>query len=168
VGLRSERLAHVREVVLLADDVPVVFAHSIVAPDDLKGAWRSIGRLGNRPLAAALFADPRVRRYALEYRRIDRRHPLHARLKDASVVLPPMLWARRSLFRLRGRPLLVTEVFLPAILALGASVSRKVSAADQDADRSRHRKLSASLTCAISSRSAHARSAMLRAIFRQR
>ena len=31
---------------------------------------------------------------------------------------PAEMWARRSLFGLRGSPLLVTKVFLPAILAL--------------------------------------------------
>jgi chorismate--pyruvate lyase len=120
VGLRGGELAHVREVVLRADGVPVVFAHSVVAPRDLAGVWRSIGKLGTRPLAAALFADPRVVRFPLEYKCINRHHYLHARVSAAGLEPPRTLWARRSLFRLRGRPLLVTEVFLPSVLALRA------------------------------------------------
>lgn len=118
VGLSHRRLAHVREVLLLADGVPVVFAHSILAPGDLRGAWRPVGRLGNRPLAAALFADRRVRRSPLEHSRIGPRDPLHARMLAAGLAAPPSLPARRSLFHLGERPLLVTEVFLPAVLAL--------------------------------------------------
>jgi chorismate--pyruvate lyase len=118
LGLEDQRLAHVREVILLADEVPVVFAHSVAALRDLKGVWRPVGKLGTRPLAAALFADPRVRRYPLQYRRIGQRHYLHKRVCAAGLAPPPRLWARRSLFRLYGRPLLVTEVFLPAILDL--------------------------------------------------
>jgi chorismate--pyruvate lyase len=112
------RLALVREVILHADGVPVVLAHSIAAYRDLFGAWRSLRGLGNRPLAEALFADPLVHREAIEYARIDFRHPLWRRA--ARVISPelPPLWARRSLFRLHGRPLLVTEVFLPGILRL--------------------------------------------------
>ncbi|HVK54449.1 MAG TPA: chorismate lyase [Burkholderiales bacterium] len=118
LGLRDGQFAHVREVILFADETPVVFAHSVTAMRDIKGSWRGVGKLGSRPLAAALFANPRVRRFPLEYRQISRRHHLHARVRSASLSPPPALWARRSLFQLRGRPLLVTEVFLPAILRL--------------------------------------------------
>src|SRR5262245_66686565 len=45
VGLIASRYAHVREVLLVADGVPVVFAHSITAPESLRGAWRALGRL---------------------------------------------------------------------------------------------------------------------------
>jgi len=118
IGLGGKQFAHVREVVLLADEVPVVFAHSVAVPRDLKGIWHSVGTLGTRPLAAALFANPQVKRFPLEYRRIDNRHYLHERVRKAGLNPPRILWARRSLFHLHGRPLLVTEVFLPAILQL--------------------------------------------------
>ncbi|MBA2690004.1 MAG: chorismate lyase [Burkholderiales bacterium] len=118
LGLAGKRRAHVREVVLLADQVPVVFAHSVAALGDLKGAWRAVGRLGTRPLAAALFASPRVRRFPLEYRKIGPHHYLYARMAAAGIEAPATLWARRSMFCLRNRPLLVTEIFLPAILRL--------------------------------------------------
>jgi len=118
LGLRDKQLVHVREVILCADGTPVVFAHSVVAMRDMDGAWRGVGKLGSRPLAAALFANPRVTRFPLEYRQVNRLHHLHARVRSAGLSPPPVLWARRSLFRLRGRPLLVTEVFLPSILGL--------------------------------------------------
>jgi chorismate lyase len=115
VRVPVQRLAHVREVVLVADGTPVVFAHSVVAAGDLHGAWRSVGRLGERPLASALFADPRVTRGALAYRRLDARHPLYARAATLGLELAAELWARRSSFQRNGRPLLVTEVFLPSL-----------------------------------------------------
>ena len=107
-----------REVILHADGAPVVLAHSIACHRDLSGVWRRLRGLGNRPLAAALFANPLVERGVLEFARVDSRHPLWRRAaKVFGPGLPP-LWARRSLFRLAGRPLLVTEVFLPGILRL--------------------------------------------------
>ena len=121
VGLRSHKVAHVREVILLADNVPIVFAHSVASPRDLLGIWRSVGKLGTRPLAAALFANPCVSRFPLEYRRINRHHYLYERVRSAGLNPPTTLWARRSLFRLQGRPLLVTEVFLPTVLRLRQS-----------------------------------------------
>jgi chorismate--pyruvate lyase len=69
-------------------------------------------------MGAALFADPRIRRFPLRYRKVNRGHPLYRRACTALHRPPPHLWARRSLFTLRGAPILVTEVFLPGILRL--------------------------------------------------
>jgi chorismate--pyruvate lyase len=108
----------VREVFLYCGDTPLVFAHTVLDPQDLCGPWHSLANLGSRPLGAALFADPKIRRYPLRQRKIGRHHELHRRLSTAVPTAPDSLWARRSLFRLERAPILVTEVFLPAILGL--------------------------------------------------
>lgn len=112
------RAALVREVYLECDGVPVVFAHTVVPARALRGPWRSLARLGTRPLGAALFKDPRVRRGPLRFRRLGPGDALYARACARLAGRPPALWARRSLFVLRKSPILVTEVFLPGILAL--------------------------------------------------
>lgn len=108
----------VREVLLLADDQPVVFAHSVLALSDLTGAWHRARAIGSRPLGAALFADPGIRREPLSCARLPVRHPLHRSAEAATNGPLPTLWARRSRFCRTDRPLLVTEVFLPGIAAL--------------------------------------------------
>ncbi len=108
----------VREVALHSDGVAVVFAHSVAARRALRGPWRLLLTLGTRPLGAALFADPRVARQPLRYRRLRPGHALYDSACALLDVRPASLWARRSLFVFRGSRLLVTEVFLPAILAL--------------------------------------------------
>jgi chorismate--pyruvate lyase len=120
LDLRLKEQVLVREVILWSGEMPLVFAHSLAARRDLNGAWRDLRTLGTRPLAAMLFADPRVRRLAVEYRRLDRRHALYRRARELFTTssLPHTLWARRSVFLRKGRPLLVTEVFLPGILTL--------------------------------------------------
>lgn len=115
-GGRSSVL--VREVFLVCGDARVVFAHTVLNPADRCGPWRSVTKLGNRPLGAALFADPRITRYPLRQRKIGWHHDLHRRLSAIARDVPPSLWARRSLFRLHNSPILVTEVFLPEILRL--------------------------------------------------
>ncbi|NDP49432.1 MAG: chorismate lyase, partial [Sulfuriferula multivorans] len=72
-------------------------------------------RLGSRPLGEALFNNPRIQRKALVFRKLTPRHPLFRRIDRYQTQATRVLWARRSLFCLNGRPLLVTEVFLPAI-----------------------------------------------------
>jgi chorismate--pyruvate lyase len=119
IGLPLGRYAWTREVLLLADDVPVVFAHSILAPRDLNGAWHMAQAIGSRPLGAALFADPGICRGPLAAARLVVSHPLHRHACAALGGSLPTLWARRSRFLRLDRPLLVTEVFLPGIEELG-------------------------------------------------
>jgi chorismate--pyruvate lyase len=118
--LRVPRNQHclVREVALKCDATPVVFAHSVLEARALRGPWRMLASLGTRPLGAALFADPRVRRLPLRFRAIRRGDALYRRACRHLERPPHSLWARRSLFVLRGSRLMVTEVFLPAILLL--------------------------------------------------
>jgi len=118
LGISGRRLAMVREVYLYCRRTPVVFAHSVCHARALRGPWRALVRLGSRPLGAELFADPRVRRYPLRQRKLNRQHELHIRARAVLRKAPTTLWARRSLFTLAGSPILVTEVFLPGILKL--------------------------------------------------
>jgi len=75
IGVRPGARVWVREVALLADGVPWVWARSVARPGDLRTAWRDLAGLGNRSLGAALFADPRVGRGNLLVRALDRRDP---------------------------------------------------------------------------------------------
>lgn len=118
LGLAPGRVAVVREVLLLCAGRPVVFAHSAVALDGLRGPWVGLSKLGNKPLGAALFADPLVVRHPLEYRRLDARHPLYRAAAEHLAEAPRFLWARRSRFERAGSPILVTEIFLPEVLCL--------------------------------------------------
>jgi len=105
----------VREVLLLRGTTPLVFAHTVFAAGGLRGAWRGIAGLGNRPLGTALFADPRIARFPLRQKKLPRTHPLYRRAAAQLKKKPPPLWARRSIFVLGKSPILVSEVFLPAI-----------------------------------------------------
>lgn len=108
----------VREVYLYCRKTPVVFAHSVIDARDLRGAWRRLAGMGSRPLGAALFADPRIRRYPLRQKKLGRQHELHRQASAGLPKTPATLWARRSLFALHKSPILVSEVFLPGIFKL--------------------------------------------------
>lgn len=108
----------VREVLLMHGKTALVFAHTVLAAEALRGGWRSVTGLGNRPLGAALFADPRIARYPLRQKKLGRTHPLYRRAAARLSAAPATLWARRSLFALGRSPILVSEVFLPAMAQL--------------------------------------------------
>lgn len=116
--LTRTQAAYVRDVRLLCAGQAVVFAHSVLPRAHLRGAWNGVAKLGSRPLGEALFSNPRIHREPLRFRKLTSRHPLFQRITRDLALTEATLWARRSAFRLAGRTLLVTEVFLPAILSL--------------------------------------------------
>ncbi len=105
----------VREVQLLCDGKPWVFARTIVPATTLTGPQRQLAYLGDRPLGAFLFADPAMQRGSVELARICRGQAMFGSATEGLAHLPGHLWGRRSVFRVGGKPLLVTEVFLPAV-----------------------------------------------------
>lgn len=124
LGVRAGERAWVREVLLLADGRAVVFARSLLPRANARGIWMLFHRMGTRPLGGELFADPAIVRGTLATLRLDARdaryHRVRAALAQAAPATPcpHSLWARRSLFMRRGRALMVSETFLPALLEL--------------------------------------------------
>lgn len=113
--LSSREPALVREVYLLGGRQPVVFAHSVLPRRHLRGAWLGLRVLSNKPLGASLFANPKVCRAGLEFKKLTPQHKLYqlavAHLQKSQQ--PNILWARRSIFILNHAKIMVTEVFLP-------------------------------------------------------
>lgn len=120
LGLRPGRRSLAREVLLMAGGTPVVFARTVLPQIHPRGAWQLLRGIGSRPLGAALFSDPGIERCPLATASLDWRDARYHRAVETGAVAgrPARLWARRSVFRQNGQPLLVTEVFLPAISAL--------------------------------------------------
>lgn len=118
LGLPAQSRVWVRDVILRGDGQPRVFAHSVFAPAVLRGDWRGLQGIGQRPLGALLFATPAVKRGPLYYRKLPLHHPLRQQVIAAGWAGKQQpLWARRSLFRLGAQAILVTEVFLPQCAA---------------------------------------------------
>lgn len=110
LGLPARRRALIREVLLLVDNEPVVAARSILPLTSLIGANRILGHMARRSLGAELFRRPRARRLAVWAARVP--------ADRLPVGVDQACWGRQSLFLKRGRPLLVAEVFLPALQRL--------------------------------------------------
>ena len=120
----GRQLAWVREVGLECDGVPVIFAHTTLSTASHGRLSRWLSRLGSRSLGSLLFTHPGFRRGTIEFCRLDSHHPLFQRAAILGET-GKYLWARRSLHRLGSQQVLVTEVFLPAILGLGSGRSAR-------------------------------------------
>mgnify|MGYP003333948591 len=113
------RRCRVREVLLCANNTPLVMAHSVIPTLSSSGSNHSVLRLGTKPLGAVLFAKTRMHSRAKPPRdiaRLDKGSPLWKKCAKNYPNLSSPLWARRTLYRLKGHPILVNEIFLPALL----------------------------------------------------
>ena len=115
LGMRTGSWGFVREVHLLCDGRPWVFARTVIPRTTLTGPRRRLTRLKTRPLGAVLFADPTMQRGPVEIARLTPCDKLFPAAIQQLVQQPEMIWGRRSLFTLGGKPLLVSEIFLPDI-----------------------------------------------------
>lgn len=104
LGIDPRQRVLVREVRLIGRGQAWVHARSLIPATTLTGKYRQLAHLGNRPLGELLFTDPDIQRGTIQTAPI----PLYSPQQRC--------WARRSVFHLAGKPLLVSEVFLPALL----------------------------------------------------
>jgi chorismate--pyruvate lyase len=126
IGLPRARRVWEREVLLRCDGRPVVYGHTVVPLNASANDWPLFSALGERSLGTTLFYDPRVVRGRLEFARIRPGHPLHARVRAAlggDAGPDAIYFARRCVYRRRQGLLLVTEVFLPTVLDLAATIN---------------------------------------------
>lgn len=119
LGMAERSTALIRQVHLLCDEVPWVFARTVMPRRTLSGPRRYLTQLGTRPLGAVLFADPSMRRDEVEVACIRPGQYAFDLATNRLAVAPPCIWGRRSVFFLDEEPLLVSEIFLPALVACG-------------------------------------------------
>jgi chorismate--pyruvate lyase len=77
-----------------------------------------LARLNNRSLGSVLFKDPTLYRSPFEIALFTQEMEWHQKVLSSVKRELSTLWARRSLFRIREKPLLLIEVFLPDLLTL--------------------------------------------------
>lgn len=121
LGMRRGRVVS-REVLLCCDGVPVVYAQTALPASHL-AAWPFLRGLGARSLGSRLYTDARIVAGALQATRLASGHALAKRARMAVPGLPAQrIPARRRLYRRGGTSLLVTELFLPAVMALNPAL----------------------------------------------
>ena len=113
------RRCRVREVLLCVNNVPLVIAHSVIPTFSSSGSNHAILRLGKKPLGAVLFAKTRKHskpKCPRDLARLDKSSSLWKKCSQYLPGLSSPLWARRTLYSLKGHPILVNEIFLPELL----------------------------------------------------
>ncbi len=115
LSLPSNEITFIRESRLKCDNQTLVCARTIIPEKTLTGKNKKLTKLGTTPLGDILFNDETTYRTDMCYAKIPVDCELHIEAtKDLNIASE--LWGRQSLFYTEQQPLLITEIFLPAIL----------------------------------------------------
>jgi chorismate--pyruvate lyase len=95
---------YIREVALCIDKQPQVFARSVIPRSTLTGPERQLLFLRNKPLGEFLFKHKKMSRGKIEVKQ--------------GLINNQSSWARRSIFNVNNKPLLVSEFFLPSLFTV--------------------------------------------------
>lgn len=113
LNLHPHDMAFIRQVQLHCDDDILLFARTVVPLRNMRGVNRRILHLGSRSLGAFLFSFAGLSREIQQYT-----HLTPARLRAfaqdprASGQCHEDVWGRRQVYRIQGRDLLISEIFL--------------------------------------------------------
>ena len=111
---QNEEKVLIREVFLLCDNQAVVFAQTEIPLSTLSEQQAKLAGIGEQSLGKFLFQDPTMLRGQIEVSEFHQDSLFHHLADDLKQPAKHSLWARRSLFYLNNKPLLVSELFLPA------------------------------------------------------
>ncbi len=103
-----------RNVAMCCDKTVWVFAETVI-PDSTLSAYPWLAELGDAALGETLMGLSGVERSSYEYAWLEHDDALTMRALENTSLGLQGLWARRSIFFLRGGPLLVQEIFLPTM-----------------------------------------------------
>jgi chorismate--pyruvate lyase len=113
LAMQPREMAVIRQVLLMCGRQPWVYARTVIPVSSLRGKLQQLTCLGTRPLGEVLFADPGMHRGTVELAEILPGQAVFAAATAHTRHQPASIWGRRSVFWLSGKPLLVSEIFLP-------------------------------------------------------
>ena len=115
--ISENKSEYMREVIIRSDDLPMIYAKTLLKKSDIEDAWSCLKSLGQQSLANILFKDPKIFRRSLSYRICKSSDALYLHLKSLNLLYEDVVWLRQSEWEREGKMLLLVEVFLPNLFS---------------------------------------------------
>lgn len=112
--LTEHEAVKVRQVHLLVDKKAWIYGCTLFPASTLADEKTQLQGLGAKPLGQILFNDPSTKRHPIEFCEMTPQDKLYQQAVRCLSIQPHSLWARRCVFTIQTRLLLLYEVFLPA------------------------------------------------------
>ena len=114
LSINIDESCFIRKSLLKNDEQTLVYARTVIPEKTLTGN-EELTTLGDKPLGDVLFSDESTYRSEIRYAKI----PVDCEIYSEATKglnITSELWGRQSLLYIEQKPLLITEIFLPAIL----------------------------------------------------
>ena len=111
-GKKKESDLYLREVLIFANKIPVIYARTVIPKKYLRGFWREIKRLRNSLLSEIVFDKKDIVRSDFVFNELSINDNLTKRLNLLSINYQSILVERQSYFMHGRENVLLTEVFL--------------------------------------------------------
>jgi chorismate lyase len=118
LSIPSRQYALAREVLITSGEGKWMFARTIIPRQTLTGREQLLARLKNRALGTLLFNNPGIVRQPFEFATLAFGTSLHKKISYHANFEVPVLWARRSIFQIKHKQLLLMEVLFPDLMEL--------------------------------------------------
>jgi chorismate--pyruvate lyase len=113
LGITRGRYANIREVLLCKGDAVLVVARTVIPRQILTGRVRHLISLGSKPLGEVIFSEPGLHRGSFEIAELK---PEFFQANLFPMAIPNQsIWGRRSCYIIHNKPILISEIFLPAL-----------------------------------------------------
>ena len=109
-GYKKSEDLYLREVLIYANKIPIMYARTILPIAHLRGFWRNIKKLKNKPLADIVFKK-KILRSNFKFRKPSYNDEFSKRIRRFSLKKTKVLAIRESTFRNKNEKVLLTEVF---------------------------------------------------------
>lgn len=116
--MKTRAYALIREVLIYSEGKKWMYARTVFPRQTLTGQQRCLARLKTRSLGSILFKDPTLERDPFDVTCLLPEMPFHQFVTQQANIIADAIWGRRSRFVLRGKPLLLSEFFLPDIMQI--------------------------------------------------
>jgi chorismate--pyruvate lyase len=114
--LPEHQYSLIREVLLYANDKPLILARTIIPAATIKAAKNNLSHLGTRPLGEIIFSYPKLERVTMDITLINPSTWTQSALAEATINQP--IWGRRTVYAIAHKQMLVSEFFLPEVLGI--------------------------------------------------
>jgi chorismate--pyruvate lyase len=118
LGIAPRQYGLMREVVISRPQQGLMFARTVFPRATLSGREQWLARLKNRALGTMLFNNPHASRGPFEYAVISQHDLWQQKMNKVANLSEAYFWARRCVFVLNHKLLLLCEVFLPDLMEL--------------------------------------------------
>jgi len=102
---------YLREVLIYADKLPIMYARTVLPSKNLRGFWHKIKKLNNKPLADIVFEKKTIIRSNFKFKKPSNNDNFSRKIKMFNLKNTKILATRQSTFENKNKKVLLTEVF---------------------------------------------------------